>query len=67
MGSGAATETAPNASGAGSIQQGFTEGSNVQVVDEMVRMITAQRAYEINSKAIQTSDEMLQTLNGLKR
>lgn len=66
-GSGAATETTPSQNGAGSVQQGFTEGSNVQVVDEMVRMITAQRAYEINSKAIQTSDEMLSILNGLKR
>jgi flagellar basal-body rod protein FlgG len=39
----------------------------VQVVEEMVRMITAQRAYEINSKAIQTSDDMLSTINNLKR
>lgn len=49
------------------IKQGYLEMSNVQIVDEMVRMITAQRAYEINSKAITTSDEMLQTANGLKR
>ena len=41
--------------------------SNVSVVDEMVNMITAQRAYEINSKAIQAADEMLQTANALKR
>ncbi|WP_077369544.1 flagellar basal-body rod protein FlgG [Anaerosalibacter sp. Marseille-P3206] len=47
--------------------QGYLESSNVQVVDEMVKMITAQRAYEINSKTIQTSDEMLQTINTLKR
>jgi flagellar basal-body rod protein FlgG len=46
---------------------GYLEGSNVSVVEEMVRMISAQRAYEINSKAIQTSDDMLQTLNTLKR
>lgn len=51
----------------GSIVQGYLEASNVQVVDEMVKMITAQRAYEINSKAITTSDEMLQTANNLKR
>lgn len=50
-----------------SIVQGYLEASNVQVVDEMVKMITAQRAYEINSKAITTSDEMLQTANNLKR
>lgn len=49
------------------IVQGYLETSNVQVVDEMVKMITAQRAYEINSKAISTSDEMLQTANNIKR
>ena len=43
------------------------EGSNVQVVDEMVNMITAQRAYELNSKAIIASDEMLQQANNLRR
>lgn len=47
--------------------QGYLESSNVQVVEEMVKMITAQRAYEINSKTIQTSDEMLQMANNLKR
>jgi flagellar basal-body rod protein FlgG len=41
--------------------------SNVSVVDEMVNMITAQRAYEVNSKIIQTSDEMLQMANNVKR
>ena len=49
------------------IVQGYLEASNVQVIDEMVKMITAQRAYEINSKTIQTSDEMLQLINSLKR
>ncbi|MBP2027242.1 flagellar basal-body rod protein FlgG [Acetoanaerobium pronyense] len=47
--------------------QGYLETSNVQLVDEMVRMIMAQRAYEINSKSIQTADDMLQTVNQLKR
>lgn len=47
--------------------QGYLEGSNVQVVDEMVSMIVAQRAYELNSKAITTSDEMLQQANNLRR
>lgn len=51
----------------GRIVQGYLEASNVQVVDEMVKMITAQRAYEINSKTIQTADEMLQLTNNLKR
>lgn len=50
-----------------SILQGYLEASNVQVVDEMVKMITAQRAYEINSKTITTSDEMMQMANNLKR
>lgn len=49
------------------IRQGYLEGSNVQVVDEMVNMIVAQRAYELNSKAITTTDEMLQQANNLKR
>jgi len=66
-GSGDPIETNPGEQGAGTLQQRFLEGSNVQVVEEMVRMITAQRAYEINSKAIQTADDMLGTLNGLKR
>ncbi|MFI3201702.1 MAG: flagellar hook-basal body protein [Eubacteriales bacterium] len=49
------------------IAQGYLEGSNVQIVDEMVNMIVAQRAYEMNSKAITTSDEMMQQANQLKR
>ncbi len=57
----------PGDAGSGTVQSGFLEGSNVQVVEEMVRMITAQRSYELNSKAIQTADEMLNTINGLKR
>jgi flagellar basal-body rod protein FlgG len=57
----------PGEDGLGSIAQGFLEMSNVSVVDEMVGMITAQRAYETNSKVIQTSDEMLQMANNLKR
>ena len=47
--------------------QGFLEGSNVQVADEMVNMIVAQRAYELNSRAITTSDTMLEQANNLKR
>lgn len=49
------------------IIQNYLEGSNVQVVDEMVNMIVAQRAYELNSKAITASDEMLQQANNLRR
>lgn len=57
----------PGEDGLGTLVQGIREMSNVNVVDEMVNMISAQRAYEVNSKAIQTSDEMLQVANGLKR
>ena len=49
------------------INQGFLEASNVQTVEEMVKLIVAQRAYEINSKAIQSADEMLGMANNLKR
>jgi flagellar basal-body rod protein FlgG len=47
--------------------QTFLESSNVKVVEEMVKLIVAQRAYEVNSKAIQTSDDMLGMANNLKR
>lgn len=53
--------------GLGTLAQGYLEMSNVSVVDEMVNMITAQRAYEINSKAIQASDDMLQVASNLRR
>ncbi|MDY3797387.1 MAG: flagellar basal body rod C-terminal domain-containing protein, partial [Agathobacter sp.] len=49
------------------VHSGVLEGSNVQVADEMVNMIVAQRAYELNSKAITTADSMLDTANNLKR
>ena len=57
----------PGEDGLGTITQGFLEMSNVDVVDEMVALIVGQRAYEVNSKAVQTSDQMLQTVNNLKR
>ena len=57
----------PGEDGLGSLAQGFLEMSNVSVVDEMVNMITAQRAYETNSKSIQAADEMLQLANNIKR
>jgi flagellar basal-body rod protein FlgG len=65
--SGNAVVDNPGANGMGTLQQGFLEMSNVSVVDEMINMIIAQRAYEVNSKAIQTSDEMLQTANQIIR
>lgn len=61
--SGAPNVSTPGLNGAGSLQQGYTEASNVNVVQELVNMIQTQRAYEINSKAVQTSDQMLQTLS----
>ena len=57
----------PGSDGFAVLRQGFLEMSNVNVVEEMVNMIIAQRAYEINSKSIQTSDEMLARINQLKR
>ena len=57
----------PGEQGFGTTMQGYVEASNVNIVQEMVNLITAQRAYEINSKSIQTSDEMLQNVNQMKR
>ena len=65
--SGVAIIGAPDEQGFGKLSQRFLELSNVEVVDEMVSMIVAQRAYEINSRAIQTSEEMLSNANNLKR
>lgn len=55
----------PGTDGYGTLLQSYLEGSNVNIVEEMANMITTQRAYEINSKSIQTSDEMMQTTNNL--
>ena len=63
--SGQPTVGTANANGMGSLMQGFVETSNVNVVQELVTMIQTQRAYEMNSKAIQTSDQMLQKLGQL--
>jgi flagellar basal-body rod protein FlgG len=65
--SGAAVVGNPGTNGFGTLTQGFLELANVKVVDEMVNMITSQRAYEANSKAIQTADEMLSISNSLRR
>ncbi|SDB44956.1 flagellar basal-body rod protein FlgG [Desulfonatronum thiosulfatophilum] len=65
--SGDPVEGVPGEENVGSIAQGFLEGSNVDMVEEMVKLITGQRAYEVNSKAIMTSDQMLQTANQIKR
>jgi flagellar basal-body rod protein FlgG len=65
--SGDANPLVPGEQGAGVLQQGFLEGSNVKLVDEFVNLIVAQRAYEINAKAVQASDEMLSIANNLHR
>lgn len=65
--SGSATTSQPGLEGVGLVEQGFLENSNVQVVEEIIQMIIAQRAYEASSKVIQASDEMLQLANTLRR
>jgi flagellar basal-body rod protein FlgG len=60
--SGTPNTGAPSNNGMGALAQGFVETSNVNVVEELVQMIQTQRAYELNSKAVQTSDQMLQKL-----
>ncbi len=67
QGSGAAIEGTPGQEGFGTITNSFLEKSNVSVVEEMVAMIVGQRAYEANSKTVQTADSMLSLANGLKR
>jgi flagellar basal-body rod protein FlgG len=64
--SGAPNVAQPGLNGAGTLNQGYVEASNVNVVQELVNMIQTQRAYEINSKAVTTSDQMLQTLSQMQ-
>ncbi len=64
--SGAAVTGTPNSPGFGSVMQGFVESSNVNVVTEITNLITAQRAYEMNSRVITTSDQMQSTLTNLR-
>ncbi len=64
--SGQPLQTRPGLNGTGYLAQGQLEASNVNIVDEMVNMIRAQRAYETNSKVIQASDQMLQSINNLR-
>ena len=65
--SGEAVTGAPGSEGIGTLGQGFIELSNVSIIEEMVNMIVAQRAYEVNSKCIQMADEMLSMANTLHR
>lgn len=64
--SGTATDGVPGLTGFGTILQGFVETSNVNAVTEITSLITAQRAYEMNSRVIETSDEMMQSLTSLR-
>jgi flagellar basal-body rod protein FlgG len=64
--SGAATSAAPGQPGFGTLSQGFVEGSNVNAVAEITALITAQRAYEMNSRVVKTADEMLATTSQLR-
>jgi flagellar basal-body rod protein FlgG len=63
--SGAPQTGAPNSNGRGALKQFYTEGSNVNVAEELISMIQAQRAYEINTRSIRASDEVLQKLTSL--
>ncbi|MBA3014482.1 MAG: flagellar basal-body rod protein FlgG [Proteobacteria bacterium] len=65
--SGAPTEANPGSSGLGTLAQRFIETSNVNVTEEMVNLIVTQRAYEVNSRAITTADQLLEIANSLKR
>lgn len=65
--SGAPEIGTPGSNGFGELAQNYLEMSNVKVVEEMVKLIMAQRAYEVNSKAVQASDEMMQQSNNLRR
>jgi flagellar basal-body rod protein FlgG len=65
--SGTATTANPGENGLGHVNQGFLEQSNVSVVEEMVNMIVAQRAYEVNSRAVRVADDMLSQINNLAR
>lgn len=65
--SGAAVQTSPGQNGAGSILPGYLETSNVEIVTEMVNLIVAQRAFELNSKSVETADQMWGIANNIKR
>src|SRR5690606_16332712 len=64
--SGAPIEVNPSEEGSGTLLQGFLEGSNVDPIQEITQLITAQRAYELNSRVISTTDEMLSAINQIR-
>jgi flagellar basal-body rod protein FlgG len=65
--SGDALHGKPGGEGFGTVAQGFLEGSNVRLVDELIGLVLAQRAFEVNAKAVQASDELLGMVNNLRR
>jgi flagellar basal-body rod protein FlgG len=65
--SGTAVLGTPGQTGLGAVRQGFLEGSNVSLIDEMLGLVLAQRAYELNAKVVQASDEVLSLANNLRR
>ncbi len=65
--SGAAIVDVPGSQGLGNVMQGFLEGSNVELANEMIKMIMTQRAYELNARVIQAADQMMGIANGIKR
>jgi flagellar basal-body rod protein FlgG len=64
--SGSATIGAPAQNGAGTIRQGFLESSNVNIADELIKMVLAQRAFELNSKVVRTADDMMAAMNQMR-
>lgn len=64
--SGAASQVTPGLQGSGTLRQGFLEGSNVNVAEELISMVLAQRAFELNSRVVRTSDEMMQSINNIR-
>ena len=65
--SGSPIQATPGDQGVGTLRQNFIERSNVEIVNELVNLIVAQRAYEVNSRAIQASDQMLQVATSIIR
>ncbi|PIR21643.1 MAG: flagellar basal-body rod protein FlgG [Deltaproteobacteria bacterium CG11_big_fil_rev_8_21_14_0_20_45_16] len=64
--SGESQQVTPGTQGSGTLRQGFLEGSNVNVAEELIRMVLAQRAFEMNSKVVRTSDEMMNAMNQMR-
>jgi flagellar basal-body rod protein FlgG len=57
----------PGEAGFGQVQQGYTEMANVEMIDEMSALVLAQRAYQLNARVLQASDQILETINNLRR